>query len=869
MIRIVKKALHSLLAMALVLGAVIMSSSTSAYADHGAVQFAGGDGTSGTPYLIATPEQLNEVRNHLSEHFQLIADIDLTAYLGAGGDGWVPIGSTFTGTFDGNHHTISGLRISNYIGNGLFRHINGSAEIKNVGLIDVDITCSQNCGGLVGINEGNISNSSVTGSVYGSKEFGGLVGSQSSGSISNSFANVNVYGTQYAIGGLVGLITGGSISNSYAAGSVHGNSAVGGLVGYQMAGDISNSYATGSVSLTGSSGGLLGHETVSSSVTNSFYDVDTTGQSDTGKGTGKETSDMQDKSTYENAGWDFTNHWNIDTSGNAQRHNNGKPYLRAIQAYVTYDGNGNTEGEAPFDSTSYRPSRSATVAGNTGDLAITGYTLAGWNTAANGSGTSYNVGDSFVITGDITLYAQWEISTYTVTFNAEGGNVNPLEQTKRFASTYGHGADGVVEEGLPSPTRTGYTFAGWYDGPGGTGNEVTDATTVQTTSDHPLYAKWTINQYTLSYDGNGSTGGTVPGSVTQDYNTSLTVAGNTGDLAITGYTLAGWNTAANGSGTSYDEGDTITIGASDVTLYAKWTLIEYAVNFDVDGGSTVPSVNAAHDTTITAPTAPTKANYSFGGWYKESTLTNTWDFDTDKVLGATTLYAKWTLNHPSNNGGGNTPTVQPEILPEPKPFYIEHVNIDVIKALVEKAKSAPELTFKDIPEGSSTAKTIGLATKLGIIKGYADGTFRADAKVTRAEFATMLVKALGLSPEGHSSFKDTEGHWAADAIATLKAKGIINGYLDGTFKPNQSISRAEIVAMLSQVMNLTLVQEVKFKDISGNWAEDEINTLSDMGIVKGTSDDLFEPNAKATRHESLLMILRMLNASLGYTIDVE
>ncbi|CAK4829779.1 unnamed protein product [Aphanomyces euteiches] len=241
------------------------------------------------------------------------------------------------------------------------------------------------------------------------------------------------------------------------------------------------------------------------------------------------------------------------------------------------------------------------------------------------------------------------------------------------------------------------------------------------------------------------------------------------------------------------------------------------------------------------------------------------------------------------DGGGSTPTAVPTATPAPtviltatpspsaipaptptpKPFYNEKVNIDVIKALVEKANAAPEVKFKDVPANAPNVKAIELATKLGIIKGYTDGSFHANATVTRAEFATMLVKALGLTSEGDSSFKDTKGHWAADAIATLKASGIINGYLDGTFKPNQTISRAEIVAMLSKVMNTTLVKDAKFKDVSGNWAEAEIDTLSDMGIVKGATDGSFKPNANATRSESLLMILRMLNVSLGLSLDIE
>ncbi|BBH18910.1 hypothetical protein Back11_02550 [Paenibacillus baekrokdamisoli] len=103
----------------------------------------------------------------------------------------------------------------------------------------------------------------------------------------------------------------------------------------------------------------------------------------------------------------------------------------------------------------------------------------------------------------------------------------------------------------------------------------------------------------------------------------------------------------------------------------------------------------------------------------------------------------------------------------------------------------------------------------------------------------------------------------------LKASGIIYGYLDGTFKPNQTISRAEIVAMLSKVINTTFVKSAKFNDVAGHWAEAEIDTLSDMGIVKGAADGSFKPNASATRFESLLMVLRMLNISLGLSLDIE
>ncbi len=219
-----------------------------------------------------------------------------------------------------------------------------------------------------------------------------------------------------------------------------------------------------------------------------------------------------------------------------------------------------------------------------------------------------------------------------------------------------------------------------------------------------------------------------------------------------------------------------------------------------------------------------------------------------------------------------TPTATPSVTPTPTalPFYNEKVSLDVVKALAEKAKSVQSVTFKDVPKGASFEKTIELATKLGIVKGNADGLFRADASVTRAEFAVMLVRALGLEGTGSSNYKDAKGHWAENEIMTLKSSGIISGYLDGTFQPNQSITRAEMVSMLSKVLNTTSIPKPsKFNDVSGSWAERAIDALFDMGIVNGNSDGSFKPQANATRLESLLVIMRMLNISLGLSLDIE
>ncbi len=199
-------------------------------------------------------------------------------------------------------------------------------------------------GGLVGLGN-TISNSYATGSVSGNHEVGGLVGNNS-GTISNSYATGSVSGNENVgglvrpgisvtgnnVGGLVGQNGSGIITNSYATGNVSGNENVGGLVGYNYGNNnysstITNSYATGSVTGTGDHvGGLVGAGS-NITINNSYYDKETTGRTDTGKGIGKTTAEMKTKSTYE--GWDFGEAWIIVNNPNyANTLNNGYPILR-------------------------------------------------------------------------------------------------------------------------------------------------------------------------------------------------------------------------------------------------------------------------------------------------------------------------------------------------------------------------------------------------------------------------------------------------------------------------------------------------------------------------------------------------------------
>jgi beta-galactosidase len=154
---------------------------------------------------------------------------------------------------------------------------------------------------------------------------------------------------------------------------------------------------------------------------------------------------------------------------------------------VTYAGNGSTSGTAPTDGNSpYSQNTPATVLGNPGSLAKTGFNFGGWNTAADGSGTTYTAGSTFTITTNTTLYAKW-VTGYTVTYDANGGINPPVD-----ATDYSSGAT-VTVKGADSMSWASHIFAGWNTAADGSGTSYNPGNTFNVTSNTTLYAQWTVN----------------------------------------------------------------------------------------------------------------------------------------------------------------------------------------------------------------------------------------------------------------------------------------------------------------------------------------------------------------------------------------
>jgi hypothetical protein len=273
---------------------------------------------------IRTWYDLDAVRNNLDGNYTLMNDLDSTT---AGyeelaspsaneGKGWQPIAAyqpwadtTFTGfmgTFDGQGHQIRDLYVNrpDELGAGLFGEVGREGVIKGIRVVNANVTGDGFVGLFAVVDEGGRIEdiSVVSGTVTGEAFVGGLVGDNFYGVVTNSHFTGSVNGN-HIVGGLVGENSYGTVSNSYSTGRVTGNSVVGGLVGSNYQATVSNSYSTGSISGNNTIGGLVGDN--SGTVSNCFWDTETSGQATSAGGTRKTTAEMQDIATFSGAGWEI------------------------------------------------------------------------------------------------------------------------------------------------------------------------------------------------------------------------------------------------------------------------------------------------------------------------------------------------------------------------------------------------------------------------------------------------------------------------------------------------------------------------------------------------------------------------------------
>jgi hypothetical protein len=278
--------------------------------------FAGGNGSPENPYQVATADHLDQVRHYSFSHFIQIADIDLGEAPWNEGEGWNPIGNEympFYGAFDGNGFSISNLTI-NKPNNGFLGLFGFLIEgyIKDVNIENASIVGVHRVGVLCGLAYFSyLENCFTSGEIFLTSNWaGGLTGAVIQTQISNSYSIANIQANGFSIGGLTGTIEDHSmIINSYATGNTTGSRYVGGLAGWaEYYSQVINSYAVGMVTGTLNTGGLVG-DGYDLSASNSYWNVETTGQNSSLQGSPKTTAELIQQSTYTN--WDFSGTWSI------------------------------------------------------------------------------------------------------------------------------------------------------------------------------------------------------------------------------------------------------------------------------------------------------------------------------------------------------------------------------------------------------------------------------------------------------------------------------------------------------------------------------------------------------------------------------
>lgn len=258
-----------------------------------------------------------------------------------------------------------------------------------------------------------------------------------------------------------------------------------------------------------------------------------------------------------------------------------------------------------------------------------GYTFKGWENSVDGE--IYNPGDKFKVAKgkNITLKAQWDINYYNVSFDLNKGNGSFPKDNVKYDTSYNTPKE--------KPTRIGYTFNGWKNSV--TGKTVDAGSSIKITENTKLTAQWSINSYTVKYDKNGGSGSFK--DVSLNYKSEHKI--NESKPTRKGYTFKGWKN--NVDNKQYQPGETLTV-TKDTTLKAEWSINDYTISFDLNGGkgSFSSQKQTFGQSYAIKNTKPTRTGHTFKGWKRSDNGGLIQSGQSFKVQGDTKLTAQWDVN---------------------------------------------------------------------------------------------------------------------------------------------------------------------------------------------------------------------------------
>lgn len=455
------------------------------------------------------------------------------------------------------------------------------------------------------------------------------------------------------------------------------------------------------------------------------------------------------------------------------------------------------------------------------------------------------------VRSDLTFVAQW---WPVVTFDANGGAWSSVEtiETMHYVKIQTDTEKVAAES---TPVRNGYTFLGWYTDDGNRANFEDTVNGPKT-----LYAHWAKNAAVTFRIVNG----TWSGGAAEDKTVTVVLypqadgtASGTLDasyvpqimLPAPGYEniAGGWeqtpNTDPNGitGDVTYVYRFGSTGGGSSSGHSTRYTL-----HYESNGGTAYKDERCSSGTKVTLDKTPTRESYTFTGWYADKALTQ-------KITSVTmnsdkTVYAGWEAtgvpdklngdDHFAYVVGYSDSTVRPNA--NISRAEVATIFFRLLKSDIRDGNLTADNEFSDVSDGQWHNKAISTMAKLGIVKGRRADRFDPDASITRAEFAAICARFSTRSVENSSSFSDISGHWAENEIERAAAFGWISGYPDGTFRPDARITRAEAMTMINRVLCRMPQSESDLLDSMVTWPDNKPSDWHYLAVQEATNSHDFD-----------------------------
>lgn len=455
------------------------------------------------------------------------------------------------------------------------------------------------------------------------------------------------------------------------------------------------------------------------------------------------------------------------------------------------------------------------------------------------------------VRSDLIFVAQW---WPIVTFDANGGAWSSGEtiETMHYVKIQTDTEKVAAES---TPVRDGYTFLGWYTDDGNRANFEDTVNGPKT-----LYAHWAKNAAVTFRIVNG----TWSGGAAEDKTVTVVLypqadgtASGTLDasyvpqimLPAPGYEniAGGWeqtpNTDPNGitGDVTYVYRFGSTGGGSSSGHSTRYTL-----HYESNGGTPYKDERCSSGTKVTLDKTPTRESYTFTGWYADKALTQ-------KITSVTmnsdkTVYAGWEAtgvpdklngdDHFAYVVGYSDSTVRPNA--NISRAEVATIFFRLLKSDIRDGNLTADNVFSDVSDGQWHNKAVSTMAKLGIVKGRRADRFAPDASITRAEFAAICARFSTKPVENSSSFSDISGHWAENEIERAAAFGWISGYPDGTFRPDARITRAEAMTMINRVLCRMPQSESDLLDSMVTWPDNKPSDWHYLAVQEATNSHNFD-----------------------------